>query len=137
MSNVDKSSEGFDYLERSDLNYSVDLCKIAGDAMSDGAVMLMTVIFWAVFIGVGIRLGLFTPGGIAAFFVGGAIVGAVIVSGFVTLAIVGGVILVISALVFLALRYGKPSPVVGMNNGNDRPCDPNWKPVEWRPSNER
>jgi len=82
---------------------------------------------------IGIRLGFFSARGIGLFLCGGVVVSIAIVSGAALFFIVAGAVFVIGSLIFLAMRYGYPSPKVGMNNGNDAPCDQNWKPVEYRP----
>jgi hypothetical protein len=77
---------------------------------------------------IGIRLGFFSARGIGLFLCGGVVVSIAIVSGAALFFIVGGAILVISSMIFLAMAYGYPSPPQ-----NEAPCDPNWKPAEYRP----
>jgi hypothetical protein len=79
------------------------------------------------FVLIGIRIGCFSARGIGLFLCGGVVVSIVIVSGGALVFIVTGAVFVIGSLIFLAMRYGHEPPPQ-----NEAPCDPNWKPVQYK-----
>lgn len=108
VSNDNKNSESFDCFERSDLNYPVDLCRIAGNAM----------------------IGLFVFGGaeIAGLL---ALYEAYTTPGRMSAFYFGLCVMVPYNLFFLGLAVLHFTPDWWKHGTNEKRCDPNWQPVQY------